>query len=34
MQFFDAAYNIFLDIDKKDRRSHPKIQGPAGLFYA
>lgn len=34
MQFFDAAHNIFLDIDKKDRRSHPKIQGPAGLFCA
>lgn len=24
---FDAAHNIFLDIDKKDRRSHLKIQG-------
>lgn len=24
---FDAAYNIFLYIDKKDRRSHLKMQG-------
>lgn len=30
--FFDAAYNIFLCVDKKDRRSHPKCRGPAGLF--
>lgn len=29
---FDAAYNIFLCVDKKDRRSHPKCRGPAGLF--
>jgi hypothetical protein len=24
---FDAAYNIFLCVNKKDRRSHPKMQG-------
>ena len=29
---FDAAHNIFLCVDKKDRRSHLKIQGPRGLF--
>ena len=29
---FDAAYNILLYIDKKDRRSHLKKRGPAGLF--
>ena len=29
---FDAAYNIFLDIDKKDRQSHLKMQGPRRSF--
>lgn len=29
---FDAAYNIFLYIDKKDRRSYPKMQGPRRSF--
>jgi len=29
---FDTAHNIFLCIDKKDRRSHLKKRGTAGLF--
>ena len=29
---FDATHNIFLCVDKKDRRSNPKCRGPAGLF--
>ena len=29
---FDTAYNIFLYVDKKDRRSYPKMQGPRRSF--